>query len=142
MRKAIQIVRPPLASLYDSLSDEQRQRLNAIATEENRHGRATAAADTSGADTLASLCSSQSESFTKLPVQRIEEVVKPTGPQQAALDQLNQASAKATDELRGSCPARAGETPTARHNEQSIGCDGAGNQNPTSDTGCFLCVVE
>jgi LTXXQ motif family protein len=110
MRKAIQIVRPPLASMYDSLSDEQRQRLDAIGAEENRHGRATAA----GADTLASLCGSQAESFTKLPVQRIEEIVKPTGPQQAALDQLNQASAKAADELRGSCPAQTGETPTAR----------------------------
>ena len=114
-RKAIQIVRPPLASLYNSLSDEQRQRLDAIATEENRHGRATATADTSGADTLASLCGSQSESFTKLPLQRIEEVVKPTGPQQTALDQLNQASAKAADELRASCPAQTGgESPTAR----------------------------
>jgi hypothetical protein len=60
-RKAIQIVRPPLASLYDSLSDEQRQRLDAIATEENRHGRATAAADTSGSDALASLCGSQAK---------------------------------------------------------------------------------
>jgi hypothetical protein len=114
MKKAIQIVRPPLASLYDSLSDEQRHRLDAIGMEENRQGRATAAADTSGADSLASLCGSQAEGFTKLPVQRIVEVVKPTGPQQAALDQLNQASAKATDELRGSCPAQAGETPTAR----------------------------
>jgi hypothetical protein len=114
MRKAIEIVRLPLASLYDSLSDEQRQRLDAIATDENRHGRATAAADTSGADTLASLCGSQAESFTKLPVQRIEQVVKPTGPQQTALDQLSQASAKAADELRASCPAQIGETPTAR----------------------------
>jgi hypothetical protein len=112
MRKAIEIVRLPLASLYDSLSDEQRQRLDAIATDENRHGRATA--DTSGADTLASLCGSQAESFTKLPVQRIEQVVKPTGPQQTALDQLSQASAKAADELRASCPAQIGETPTAR----------------------------
>lgn len=114
MRKAIQIVRPPLASLYDSLSDEQRQRLDAIGAEENRLGRATAAADTSGADTLASLCGSQAESFTKLPVQRIEKVVKPTGPQQAALDQLKQASAKAADDLRASCPAQTGERPTAR----------------------------
>ena len=82
---------------------------------ENRHGRATATADTSGADTLASLCGSQSESFTKLPLQRIEEVVKPTGPQQTALDQLNQGSAKAADELRASCPAQTGEeSPTAR----------------------------
>jgi LTXXQ motif family protein len=114
MIKAIQIVRPPLASLYDSLSDEQTQRLEAIGVEENRHGRATAAADTSGADTLASLCGSQAESFTKLPVERIEEIVKPTGSQQAALDQLKQASAKAADALRSSCPAQAGETPTAR----------------------------
>ena len=113
MRKAIQIVQPPLASLYGSLSNEQRQRLDAIAAEENRHGRATA--NTSGADTLASLCGSQSESFTKLPLQRIEEVVKPTGPQQTALDQLSQASAKAADELRTSCPAQiGGESPTAR----------------------------
>ena len=129
MRKAIQIVRPPLASLYNSLSDEQRQRLDAIATEDNRHGRATATADSSGADTLASLCGSQSESFTKLPLQRIEEVVKPTGPQQTALDQLNQASAKAADELRTSCPARTGGELTdnkARRDEQSVGCDGAG----------------
>ena len=114
MRKAIEIVRPPLASLYGSLSDDQRQRLDAIATEENRRGRATAAANTSGADTLASLCGSQAESFTKLPVQRIEEIVRPTGPQKTALDQLNQASAKAADELRGSCPAQIGEIPTAR----------------------------
>jgi hypothetical protein len=48
-------------------------------------------------------------------VQRIEEVVKPTGPQQTALDQLNQVSAKAADELRASCPAQTGgESPTAR----------------------------
>ena len=112
--KAIQIVRPPPASLYGSLSDEQRQRLDAIAAAENRRGRRTAAADTSGADTLASLCGSQADSFTKLPVQRIEELVKPTGPQQTALDQLKEASAKAADDLRASCPAQTGETPTAR----------------------------
>jgi LTXXQ motif family protein len=114
MIKAIQIVRPPLASLYDSLSDEQRQRLNAIGAEESHHGRATAAAGLAGADTLASLCDSQATGFTELPVQRIEEIVKPTGPQQNALDQLKQASVKAADELQGSCPTHVGETPTAR----------------------------
>src|SRR5215468_986293 len=114
MRKAIQIVQPPLATLYDSLSDEQRQRLDAIAAADNRHNHATAAADFSGADTLASLCGNQAEGFTKLPVQRIEELIKPTGPQQTALEQLKQASAKAADELRGSCPTHMGDTPTAR----------------------------
>jgi LTXXQ motif family protein len=114
MIKAIQLVRPPLASLYDSLSDAQRLRLEAVGTGENRHGRATAAAGPSGSDTLASLCSSQANSFTELPVQRIEEIVKPAGPQQTALDQLKQASAKAADGLHGSCPTQVGETPTAR----------------------------
>jgi hypothetical protein len=56
MKKAIQIVRPPLASLYDSLSDEQRHRLDAIGIEENRQGRATAAADTSGGPTVLPRC--------------------------------------------------------------------------------------
>ena len=114
MRKAIQIVRPPLASLYDSLSDEQRQRFDTVGAEENRHKHATAAADSSRADTLASLCGSQAEGFTKLPAQRIEELIKPKGPQQAALDQLKQASAKAAGDLQGSCPTNIGETPTAR----------------------------
>jgi hypothetical protein len=114
MMKAIQIVRPPLASLYDSLSDEQRQRLETIGTEQNRHGRLTAAASPSDTDTLASLCGSQAESFTKLPTQRIEEIVKPTGPEQTTLDQLKQASAKAADQLHGSCPTHVGDTPTAR----------------------------
>jgi hypothetical protein len=114
MTKAIQIVRPQLTSLYDSLSDEQRQRLETIGTEENRRGRVTAAAGPSDTDTLASLCGSQAESFTKLPTQRIEEIVKPTGPQQTALDQLKEASAKAAAALQGSCPKQVGEIPTAR----------------------------
>jgi hypothetical protein len=114
MIKAIQTVRPLLASLYDSLSDEQRQRLEAIGAEESHHGHATAAAGPAGTDTLASLCGNQATGFTELPVQRIEEIIKPTGPQQTALDQLKQASAKAADELHGSCPTQAGDTPTAR----------------------------
>ena len=60
------------------------------------------------------MCGNQAEGFTKLPVQRIEELIKPTGPQQTALEQLKQASAKAADELRGSCPTHMGDTPTAR----------------------------
>jgi len=121
--KAIQIVQPPLASLYNSLSDEQRQRLEAIGAEQNRHGRVTAAASPSETDTFASLCGSQAESFTKLPTQRIEEIVKPTGPQRTALDQLQQASAKAADALRGSCPTHQGETPTARLDAMSSRLD-------------------
>ena len=40
--------------------------------------------------------------------QRIEEIVKPSGQQQSALEKLKQTSENAADELRASCPARIG----------------------------------
>ncbi len=104
---AIEIVRPALASLYDSLSDEQGQRLDAV-------GSGAAGTGPGAANSLASLCGDQATNFTKLPVQRIEQVVKPTGQQQSALTELEQVSTKAADELRGSCPTRTAATPVAR----------------------------
>ena len=70
--RAIEIVRPALATLYDLLNDEQRQRLDVIGAEDIGHGRGTAANGSSGATNLASLCSDQAANFTRLPVQRIE----------------------------------------------------------------------
>jgi hypothetical protein len=90
--------------LYDSLNDEQRQRLDAIGAEDIGRGRGTAANGSSGTN-LASLCSDQATNFTRLPVQRIEEVVKPTGQQQSALEKLKQTSENAADALRASCPS-------------------------------------
>jgi hypothetical protein len=136
--RAIEIVRPALANLYDSLSDEQRQRLDAIGADERRQGRG--AAGSAGPATLASLCSDQSANFTRLPAQRIEEIVKPTGQQQSALEELQQASAKAADQLRASCPAQIPETPMARLDSGSaqfrgvLGCSReavADKQHPT-----------
>jgi hypothetical protein len=112
--KAIEIVRPALANLYGSLSDGQRQRLDAIGVEESQQGREIATTRSAEPATLASLCSDQSASFTRLPVQRIEEIVKPTEQQQSALEVLQQASAKAANQLRASCPAQTPETPLAR----------------------------
>ena len=112
--QGIQIVRPALARLYDSLSDEQKQRLDALGTEESHNGGATAAAGSTGASTLATICDRQAASFTKLPVQEIEEIVKPKDQQQTALENLKQASAQAADELKTSCPAQILATPVAR----------------------------
>ena len=113
---AIAIVRPALATLYDSLNDEQRQRLDAIGGEIG-HGHGTTANGSSGATSLAPLCSDQAVNFTRLPVQRIEEVVKPTGQQQSALEKLKQTSENAADELRASCPTQTAEAPVARLDE-------------------------
>jgi hypothetical protein len=39
----------------------------------------------------------QPTNFTSLPSERIQEIVKPTGPQEGALEDLKQASSKAAD---------------------------------------------
>jgi hypothetical protein len=114
MIQAIQIVRPALARLDDSLSDEQRQRLDALGAEESSNSRATASAGPAGGGTIGRLCDRQAENFTQLPAQRIEEVVRPNEQQRAALENLKQASGQAADELKTSCPTQAAATPVAR----------------------------
>ncbi len=121
--EAIEIVRPPLVQLYESLSDEQRQRLDAIGAKEARYGSGTAASGSSGATAFASLCGDQAINFTRLPSQRIQEIVKPTGPQESALEDLKQASAKAAAELRASCPSQLAEALVARLDEMTAQLD-------------------
>jgi len=124
--------------LYDSLNDEQRQRLDAIGTEDTGHGRGTAANGSSATASLASLCSDQATNFTRLPMQRIEEVVKPTGQQQSALEKLKQTSENAADGLRASCPTRTAEAPVARldemHNRLGAMVQAVKNLRPTLAT--------
>ena len=136
--RAIEIVRTAVATLYDSLNDEQRQRLDAIGAEDIGHARGTATNGPSGTANLASLCSDQAANFTKLPVQRIEEVVKPTGQQQSALEQLKQTSENAADELRASCPTQTAGAPVARldemHNRLGAMVQAAKNLRPTLAT--------
>jgi len=112
--QAIEIVRPALASLYDSLSDEQRQRLDALGAGTGGNTVEPGRPGSSAVSTLASLCGRQAESFLKLPVQAIEEIIKPMGAQQSAFDQLKEESAKAAGDLRASCPAQAAQSPVAR----------------------------
>jgi LTXXQ motif family protein len=105
MLEAIDIVRSPLANFYDSLSDEQKQRFDAM----GRSDRAGAPGSN-----LASLCGEQAGSATKLPIQRIEQVVQPTGQQQDAFNALKHASENAADHLQASCPTQVPQTPMAR----------------------------
>jgi hypothetical protein len=107
MIKAVDIVRGPLQKFYDLLSDEQRQRFDAMGHAGN--GRATAGGN------VAALCSQQSGDVTDLPVQRIEQVVQPSGQQQQqAFDALKQASRDAAQQMQSSCPAQVPQTPVAR----------------------------
>jgi LTXXQ motif family protein len=53
---------------------------------------------------LASLCSDRAASFSQLPIDRIEQIIRPSEPQRHALEALQAASARASDELKASCP--------------------------------------
>ncbi len=105
MVQAVQIVRGPLQAFYNSLSDEQKQQFEKI-------GGGTA--KESSTNELSNLCSEQSANFTQLPVQEIEENLKPNAQQKTALDQLSAASSKAATELEKSCPKETPQNPADR----------------------------
>lgn len=111
MVQALGIVRAPLDNFYNSLSDEQRQRFAALGSaSDKRKGRRASA---SGND-LAALCSRRTDNFTQLPVERIEQAVKPTQEQWDAFARLKIASTEAANQLQASCPAQTPRSPMDR----------------------------
>jgi hypothetical protein len=105
--QAIDVVRDPLARFYDSLSDEQKQRFNAI-------GNSASGGAPPGGN-IAALCSQQSGDVTSVPVQHIQDVVQPNGRhQQDAFAALKETSRGAADHLRASCPTQVPQTPVGR----------------------------
>src|SRR5262252_6479437 len=109
MLAAVQTVRPALERFYQSLSDEQKARFNAIAPAGD--------ADAAGKDQrdLTKFCDEKAPGVTDLPIDRIGQAVQPHTPaQRAALDELKDASVKAAEGLKVSCPAYQMLTPTGR----------------------------
>jgi hypothetical protein len=105
--QAVQIVRDPLGKFYGSLSDEQRQKFDAM-------GKAQGGQGSNAPEDLAALCGQEPGSVAQLPVQRIEQVVTPTAQQQDAFADLKKASETAADQLKTSCPAQIPQDPVAR----------------------------
>ncbi|MGD0533536.1 MAG: Spy/CpxP family protein refolding chaperone, partial [Methyloceanibacter sp.] len=105
MVQAVQIMRGPLQTFYNSLTDEQKRRFDAMGE------RTPKGVPSNG---LSGLCSEQSGNFTQLPFQRIKEALQPSQQQQAALDQLSTASSKAASDLEKSCPTEAPQNPAER----------------------------
>jgi LTXXQ motif family protein len=110
MLQAVQTVRPALDKFYASLSDEQKERFNAL-----DQGTAGAAApDKSG---FAQVCGGQKASVVNLPIGRIEQSLRLNQSQGAALREVSDASAKAGDILNAACPNGDGQemlTPPGR----------------------------
>jgi LTXXQ motif family protein len=107
MLQAVETVRPALDRFYQSLSNEQKARFNAIAP----------GSDASTGDDprdLTKFCDERSPGVTDLPIDRIAQAVQPTPAQRSALDELKDASARAADGLKANCPTTQSLTPTGR----------------------------
>ena len=101
MAHGVDIVGPPLDRFYNTLTDEQKARLNA-ADEQRRRNRGSLAN-----------CGAVGNA-TRWPGEQIEKAVRPDPAQQAKLDALKSAMDKAADDLRDACPSALPATPPAR----------------------------
>jgi hypothetical protein len=104
--EAVKIVRPALENFYNSLSDEQQARFNALGPNVGDRS-AQQQANAEG-------CGDPKSGLTQLPIQRIEAVLHPAGKQKEALDRLSEATAKGVEGLQAACPNDVPLTPVGR----------------------------
>jgi len=106
--RPVAVMQPPLEKFYDLLSDEQKARLTALANEQ-RESNAMAKPAGSG-----QACGTAQPDVMEWPTAEIDRTVQPTDAQRASLVALQDASAKAADMLKASCPTENPLTPPAR----------------------------
>jgi len=109
MISAVDTVQPPMQKFYDLLNDEQRARLSALAQNQRN---AETARNRNGS--LVQSCGAAQASVPDWPAAEIDARVHPTEAQRADLTALQQASAKAVEMLKASCPTTEPLTPPAR----------------------------
>jgi hypothetical protein len=107
MLAAVKTVHPALDRFYQSLSDEQKARFNAIAPAQD-------SASVKDKRDLVALCSERAPGVTDLPIDRVAELVQPNESQRAALDALREASLNAVTSLKADCPNYQVLTPVRR----------------------------
>ncbi len=105
MLQAVQTVRPALDKFYGSLSDEQKERFNAL--DQNAFGDAPQ-------PDVAQLCGNRRSSVTNLPVAQIQQSLRLSSGQDADLKALDEASAKSAEILNANCPTAETLTPPGR----------------------------
>ena len=108
--EAVQTVRPALVAFYDSLNDEQKERFNAIGPKQPKDSAEASQASVQDGKS----CSEPKAGLTNLPIERIEDVVKPTDAQEDGLKQLEDATAKAVSIMQAACPEDTPITPPGR----------------------------
>jgi len=106
MISAVALVRPPLEKSYGLLDDEQKARLNALA-EDQRKASASRAS-------LAQNCAAAQPAAFQWPGSEIEAKLHLNDTQRAALQVVQDATAKAADMLKVTCDSDDVVTPPAR----------------------------
>jgi hypothetical protein len=107
MLRAVETVAPALNAFYQSLNDEQRARFDSIGQERDPNLANEERND------LTQVCGGPGTGLG-VPIDRIEQEIRPDDRQRAALDNLANASARAAEMLRSNCPTEAALTPTGR----------------------------
>jgi hypothetical protein len=110
--QAVDTVKPALEAFYNSLSDEQKERFNELgpSTQVAKAGSETIGAITQDADN----CKQPKPGLANLPIDKIEDVIKPTEAQEGDLDALHDATEKAVAIMQAACPDETPLTPTGR----------------------------
>lgn len=106
--EAVDTVKPALDTFYNSLSDEQKERFNEIGPKPKAETTAQASADTT------QTCKQPKPGLANLPIEKIEDAVKPTDAQADELDKLQAATDKAVGILQAACPDETPLTPPGR----------------------------
>ena len=106
MISAVALVRPPLEKSYGLLDDEQKTRLNALA-EDQRKASASKAS-------LAQNCAAPQPAAFQWPGSELETKLHLNVPQRAALEVVQDATARAADMLKVTCQPDDVVTPVAR----------------------------
>jgi len=113
LQQAVRIVSPALEKLYSSLSDDQKERFNALGPQSAPDRRRVRGAAAPQADRLARACQTR-EASPDWPIGRIEETVRPNERQRAAFSELRTATAEAGRIIQSACPGELPLTPTGR----------------------------
>jgi hypothetical protein len=109
MRSAVATLQPPLEKFYGLLNDEQKARLNALAEDQQKTSSANNARGP-----LPQSCGVAQPAAVAWPTGEIETRLHPNDTQRAALQVLQDTSAKAAETLKAACQAADAMTPPAR----------------------------
>jgi hypothetical protein len=106
MTAAVELIRPPLETLYGMLDDAQKARLNGLSDDQ----RKTAGIKISRGGS----CEAGRGTATPWPAREIESIVHPNDSQTAALQTVQKAAARAAEILTAACPNEDATTVVAR----------------------------